>query len=73
MPSTTASSPDADAGVASTGAAAIVPASCVKLLEHFPEKWTPVFRKKMRPSIESRALFEFDAIGLLGQPSRKAL
>ncbi len=24
-------------------------------LEHFPEKWTPVFRKEMRPSIESRA------------------
>jgi len=22
-------------------------------LEHFPEKWTPVFRKKMRPSVKN--------------------
>jgi hypothetical protein len=35
-------------------------------LEHFPEKWTPVFRKKMRSSM--RILDRFPV-----QPNRKAV
>ena len=38
-------------------------ASFVAGLEHFPEKWSPVFRKKMRP-LNKAALFRTALIAL---------
>jgi hypothetical protein len=41
-------------------------------LEHFPEKWTPVFRKEMRQT-SSLERFPATACAISGQRNREAL
>jgi hypothetical protein len=44
----------------------------IRRLEHFPEKWTPVFRKEMRQRLNLEH-FPCTAARLGGQPKREVL